>query len=285
MLNAQPMGFYSPASLIEDARRHGVRVRPLSLARSGWDHTLECAEGRDPVVRLGLRLVQGLGAQARTALDAALAAGPFTSIDDALARVTLPVDAWRALAEAGAFDAFVRDEPPARRRRVALWRVLERVRAGGGPLAVYEPQPVPAAVPAQDAPALTAADYRSTGVSLLGHPLKHLRELLRPNGVLTAAELRTRRDGERVAVAGLVICRQRPGTAKGFMFLTLEDETGMTNVVVTPQRFEAEAALISRSPLLLIRGVLQVEHGVVNVRAKSFTAVPGAPSVKGRDYH
>jgi len=285
ILNAQPMGFYSPASLIEDAKRHGVRVRPVNLARSAWDHTLERARDGTWVVRLGVRLVQGLGAKARDVLAQALAAGPFTSIDDVLTRAPLPVDSLRSLAEAGAFDVFVRDEPPERRRRVALWRVLERVRGGGGPLAVYTPQPVPAVVPGYSAPEMTAADYRAMGVSLHGHPLKHLREVLRPNGVVTAAEVRALPDGARVAVAGLVICRQRPGTAKGFVFLTLEDETGMINVVVTPQRFEAQAALISRTPLLLIRGVLQVESGVYNVRAKSFVAVPGVEGVKGRNYH
>ena len=285
ILNAQPMGFYSPASLIEDAKRHGVRVRPVNLARSQWDHTLERARDGTWVVRLGVRLVQGLGAKARETLERALSTGPFTSIDDVLDRAPLPVDALRSLAEAGAFDVFVRDEPPERRRRVALWRVLERIRGGGGPLATYDTQAVPAAVPAYTAPEMTAADYRAMGVSLHGHPLKHLRDLLRPNGVVTAAALRALPDGARVAVAGLVICRQRPGTAKGFVFLTLEDETGMINIVVTPQRFEAEAALISRSPLLLIRGVLQVESGVYNVRAKSFLAVPGVEGVKGRDYH
>jgi error-prone DNA polymerase len=285
ILNAQPMGFYSPASLIEDAKRHGVRVRPVNLARSAWDHTLERAKDGTWVVRLGVRVVQGLGAQARDVLEQALAASPFTSIDDVLTRAPLPVDALRSLAEAGAFDVFVRDEPPERRRRVALWRVLERVRGGGGPLAAYPAQPVPAVVASYSAPEMTAADYRAMGVSLHGHPLKHLRELLRPNGVVTAAALRALPDGTRVAVAGLVICRQRPGTAKGFVFLTLEDETGMINIVVTPQRFEAEAALISRTPLLLIRGVLQVESGVYNVRAKSFVAVPGVDGVKGRNYH
>ena len=288
ILSAQPMGFYSPASLIEDAKRHGVRVRPVNLARSSWDHTLVRDRDGTPVVRLGVRLVQGLGSKARGVLEAALAQGPFTSIDDVLRRAPLPVDALRSLAEGGAFDVFVRDEPPARRRRVALWRVLERVRGSGGPLVVYDDAPVPAAVPAYSAPELTAADYRATGVSLNGHPLRHVRPLLVPNGIVTAAAVRTMQDGERVAVAGLVICRQRPGTAKGFVFLTLEDETGMINVVVRPQLFEQQATLISRTPVLLVRGVLQVESGVWNIRAKSFTGLPGvegSEGVRGRNYH
>jgi error-prone DNA polymerase len=135
---------------------------------------------------------------------------------------------------------------------------------------------------------LTEADYRMTGVSLNGHPMLHLRPLLRPNGILTAAEIAKRaRDGDRVAVAGLVICRQRPGTAKGFVFLTLEDETGMVNVVVTPKRFEQQALLISTTPLLLVRGVLQIEQSVVNVRADSFRGLQadvGAEFARSHDF-
>jgi error-prone DNA polymerase len=136
---------------------------------------------------------------------------------------------------------------------------------------------------------LTEADYRMTGISLAGHPMSHVRGVLTPNGVRSAADLlRNGRDGETVATAGLVICRQRPGTAKGFVFLTLEDETGLINVVVTPQRFERQALLISRTPLLLVRGVLQVEQKVVNVRAAQFRALQaavGAEFAQRHDFH
>jgi error-prone DNA polymerase len=153
-----------------------------------------------------------------------------------------------------------------------------------------------AGLPAMSPEELTEADYRMTGVSLNGHPMLHLRSLLEPSGVLTADHLarhaRDNRvflnDGQVVAVAGLVICRQRPGTAKGFVFLTLEDETGMVNVVITPQRFERQALLISTTPLLLVRGVLQIEQGVVNVRAKKFRALQaelGAEYAKSHDFH
>ena len=136
---------------------------------------------------------------------------------------------------------------------------------------------------------LTEADYRMTGVSLNGHPMLHLRPVLVPNGVLSAADLARRaKDGDRVAIAGLVICRQRPGTAKGFVFLTLEDETGMVNVVVNPKRFEQQALLISTTPLLLVRGPLQIEQGVVNVRADYFRALEaevGAEYARSHDFH
>ncbi|MBL8998532.1 MAG: hypothetical protein JNL44_14560 [Gemmatimonadetes bacterium] len=287
MLNAQPMGFYAPGTLIEDAKRHGVKVLPVDVTRSRWDHTLEPGAGRHtaPMVRLGIRSVLGLGGNARARIEAATP--PFTTISDFVHRTKLDRRALRTLAEAGAFDAFVEEEPPARRRRVALWRVLEAEREGAGPLALFPESRVPPHLPAFAPPELTEADYRLTGLSLNGHPMRHLRALLAPNGVRTARELHTLRDGEPVAHAGLVICRQRPGTAKGFVFLTLEDETGTINVVVTPQRFERQALLISRTPLLLVRGVLQVESGVYNIRAKSFAplrAGAGEDAVKGHNY-
>jgi error-prone DNA polymerase len=356
ILNAQPMGFYSPGTLIEDARRHGVRIRPVDVTRSQWDHTLEPGDGPHaaPVVRLGMRSVLGLGSLAKAKIEGAMrtataTAGPrgnaegargnaegpatlngarcshkefsngttapvaavatipafpcappatpcgpavtsptFTSIHDFVHRTKLDRRALRALAEAGAFDAFVHDEPAARRRRVALWRVFEAEREAPGPLALFPESRVPTALPAFSAPQLTEADYRLTGLSLNGHPMRHVRPLLAPNGVRTAREIHTMHDGEPVAHAGLVICRQRPGTAKGFVFLTLEDETGTINVVITPQRFERQALLISRTPLLLVRGVLQVESGVYNIRAKTFAALKagaGEESVRGHNYH
>jgi error-prone DNA polymerase len=305
MLNAQPMGFYAPGTLIEDAKRHGVQVRAVDITRSAWDHTLEPGSGRHsaPFVRLGLRSVLGLGAQARAKIETAFhhrgtegtengggggASSPFISIADFVERSKLGRRPLRALAEAGAFDAFVQDEPPARRRRVALWRVLEAERGGAGPLALFPESAVPAVLPGFSAPELTEADYRLTGLSLNGHPMRHVRPLVTLNGVRSARDIMANmRDGEPVAHAGLVICRQRPGTAKGFVFLTLEDETGTINVVITPQRFERQALLISRTPLLLVRGILQVENGVYNIRAKQFTALNagvGEQSVKGHNY-
>ncbi len=311
ILNAQPMGFYSPGTLVEDAKRHGVEVRPIDLTRSSWDHTLELGDGRVLVpndgrvawgphapsasenrtvtVRLGVRLVRGLGAKARRALEAALHDGPFVSVEDAVRRVTLDKTSWRRLAEAGAFDSMFPHEVPERRRRVALWDVMAATRGPQLPLAPMPTSEPPVQLPALQPIELTEADYRMTGLSLAGHPMSHLRAILAPNGVLSSRQAQQDgRDGQAVAVAGLVICRQRPGTAKGFAFLTLEDETGMINVVVTPDRFERHAVLISTSPLLLIRGVLQVEQQVVNVRARQFKALQlggGEQHAKGRDYH
>ncbi len=311
MLNAQPMGFYSIGTLIEDAKRHGVRVLPVDITRSVWDHTLECTDGtvvvpnngvisvrRDaavksdkkkaPLVRLGLRSIRGLGSNARGKLEAALAETHFSSIRDFVQRSGLDRRALRFVAESGALDAYVMDEPAARRRRVALWRVLEAVKGDAGPLALFPETKIPAGLPPLSPPEITEADYRMTGLSLNGHPMRHLRELLLPNGVLTAHAATKQKDGARIAAAGLVICRQRPGTAKGFVFLTLEDETGMLNVVITPQRFEKQALLITRTPLLLVRGVLQIEQTVVNLKAEEFVALgsgAGAEHAKGHNFY
>ncbi len=297
MLNAQPMGFYSPGTLIEDGRRHGVVVRRVDLTASSWDHTLEVngvmrvvpndgnvkverrGTGREPVgkppaVRIGLRQVRGLGPAAREVLEKALAEAPFKDIGDFVRRVKLDSATITALATAGAFDTMVSDLPQARQRRAALWRVLEAMRGAAGPLAPVIPKTTTPDLPALKPVEIADADYRMTGLSLNGHPLMHLRELLAPNGIRTAKDLlRNGRDGEEVAHAGLVICRQRPGTAKGFVFLSLEDETGIINVVVTPQKFEQQALLISQTPLLLVRGTLQVEQKVVNLRARTFRAL------------
>ena len=314
ILNSQPMGFYAPGTIIEDAKRHGVKVLPMDVRYSGWDHTLEGEMGSGkgemrndnrgsplprspvpgPVLRLGLRLINGLGPKAQDIYEAARADGPFASIEDFVRRTRFDKRALRHIAMAGAFDGFLRHEPDLAKRRAALWKVLDAARGDAGPLAprhtrLSAAQHQQSRLPLMSPGELTEADYRMTGVSLNGHPMLHLRPLMQPNGVLSAAELaRGARDGERVAVAGLVICRQRPGTAKGFVFLTLEDETGMVNVVITPKRFERQALLISASPLLLVRGVLQIEQSVVNVRADRFRALQaevGAEYARSHDFH
>jgi error-prone DNA polymerase len=314
ILNSQPMGFYAPGTIIEDAKRHGVRVLPIDIRHSRWDHTLQRKKPRrttaeePPFLRLGLRLINGLGSKAQEILEAARAQGPFMSIDDFVRRTRFDKRALRHLAMAGAFDGFV-DEPDLEKRRMALWQVLDAARGDAGPLAPRQSSGAKrrrfsdgAAVggsparragrgrlPPMSPGELTEADYRMTGVSLNGHPMLHLRPLLQPNGVLSATDVAKRaRDGDRVAVAGLVICRQRPGTAKGFVFLTLEDETGTVNVVVTPKRFERQALLISTTPLLLVRGFLQIEQGVVNIRADRFRALQaelGAEYARSHDFH
>ena len=296
ILNAQPMGFYSPGTLVEDAKRHGVEVRPVDALKSEWDATLEQG-GRKavPAVRLGFRSIRGLGTAAREKIEHATNERPFSSVADVVVRTGLDRGALRSLAESGALDCLVSHESPERRRRMALWEVLRAERGVAGPLAALPPSRPAAFLPAMTPYELTEADYRMTALSLNGHPMAHLRKEMRRLGVVAAHDLlpagasaASPRDGDTVLVAGLVICRQRPGTAKGFVFLTLEDETGLVNVIVTPKRFEQQALLIARSPLLLIRGALQVEGIVVNVRGEEFrllNAPVGAEHARRHDFH
>jgi error-prone DNA polymerase len=293
MLNAQPMGFYSPSTLVHDARRHGVEVRPIDLARSTWDSVLEPIAGA-PVtaghaLRLGLRLVRGLGPAARERLELARAEGPFASVEDVVRRTGLGEAELRALAEAGAFRTLWPG------RRAALWELLRRLRGDGGPLAPRRPEveglsrqkegksfPLAPLTRAER----IAADYRATGLSPEGHPMEFLREELERAGVLSAAALRERADGDEVRVAGIAICRQRPGTAKGVMFMTLEDETGFANFVVMQdvrERFQVEL----RSPLLLASGRVEREEEVINVLARRIEPLApraGAHRVPSRNY-
>ena len=191
----------------------------------------------------------------------------------------LTVTQLRMLAEAGAFDALWPD------RRSALWELLKHARGTAGPLAPAARDRRPAPVPMLSPAELTEADYHVTGLSPAGHPLRHLRAGLHAQGVCRAADLPRHRDGDWVTVGGLVICRQRPQTAKGFCFVTLEDETGLVNVVIVPKLFEAHRRLIVRTPLLVVRGVLQEEQGVLNVRARTFAApLPGAGAAHARSH-
>ncbi len=273
LLNAQPMGFYSPATIINDARRHEVEVRPVDLAHSEWDSTLEGPHlpapaaldsepprSQAPALRIGLRLVHGLGPKARERLQAAREEGLFQNVEDVMRRSGLGPPDLRVLAEAGAFETLW----PGRRQ--ALWELLRQARGDAGPLARRARQ---SAAPVREMTALerVAADYRCVGLSPEGHPMEFLRPRLERQGVLTAEVLRSRRSGDEVQVAGLAICRQRPGTAKGVMFVTLEDETGFSNFVVMPDVREALGDTL-RAPLLLMGGVVENEQGVVNVLAR-----------------
>ena len=277
LLNAQPMGFYAPSTLVEDARRHGVEIRGVDVMRSDWDCTME-----DGALRIGLRYVRGLGEKARERLEPLLAGERPHTLEEWIRRSGLAVAQLRALAEGGAFDGLWPN------RRSALWEVLKHARGAAGPLAPVAGDRRPAPVPPLTPIELTEADYRVAGLSPAGHPMRHIRAALREQGVVPAGDLEHHRDGEWVTVAGLVICRQRPATAKGFCFVTLEDETGLANVVITPKLFEEHRRLVVRSPLLLVEGILQEEQGVLNVRGRRFAALgrgAGAAFATSHDFH
>jgi error-prone DNA polymerase len=271
LLNCWPMGFYHPATVVKDVQRHGVAVRPIDVTRSDWKCTIE--EG---ALRLGLRYVLGLREDAAKRLAAAR---PLGSVTEAAQHGGLRRDELEALAHAGAFAAFGLG------RREALWQAAAVERDAQSLLARVR-------APADSSPLLpmtsfeeTAADYAATHVTAGPHVMAHLRDRLHADGVLSARELASAAHGTRVRVAGHVIVRQRPGTAKGMCFLTLEDETGTANAVVTPPRYARWRVVLNTSPLLEVDGVIERVDGVTHVRAlglKRIAAPVGMP--EGHNY-
>jgi error-prone DNA polymerase len=282
LLDAYPMGFYHPATLVKDAQRHGVEVRPIDVAASDWDTSLEPGAG-GPAVRLGLRYVAGLRADAGRAIAAERARAPFASTADLAARVPLRQGELDALAELGALAAI---DSAAASRRSALWQVAAVER---DPRSLFAGTPPPAALsPLAEMTPLeeTLADYRASGMSTGPHVMTHLRPALRARGLLSAAELRATPDGRSVRIAGHVIVRQRPGSAKGFCFLTLEDETGTANAVLTPRVFDRFRGELHASPILEVGGPVQNVDGVIHVRVRDLRPVPvGSGALPGsHDY-
>ncbi|MCB9898460.1 MAG: error-prone DNA polymerase [Planctomycetes bacterium] len=280
LLNAQPMGFYAPAVLVSDARRHGVEVRPVDVLHSGWESTLEPRDGDGVAVRLGLCTVRGFGEGHAEAVRAALASraerGPFTSPEDFARRAGLDQRLMEHLARLGALRGFER------RRRQALWRVARMARRVPGPLAEPLPEEATLELPAMHPGEIVREDYLMGGVTLGRHPIELFRERLDATGVARARDLAERRD-PRVAVAGMVICRQRPGTARGMTFVTLEDETGFCNLVVTPPVAEAWREGL-RSQLVLAEGRLERADGVVNLRVESLRPLGDGGSLRAASH-
>jgi error-prone DNA polymerase len=284
MLNNQPMGFYHPATLVKDAQRHGLRVRPIDVTRSDWKCTLERVEGKFSM-RLGLRYVKGLREETGREIVRQRNERAFPSIDDLKLRVpALQKSELTALAEIGALN-FVGSKPGFHRRD-ALWQI-ERVSRRAGPLletfegteprgaaswapAWQEDTVRPAGSPLQPMTSedRLVADFRNTGMTVGPHPLSYHREQLRREGILSAMDLQDLSDGVHVRVAGSVIARQRPGTAKGFVFLSLEDETGISNAIITPQLFQRDHVTIVHQQFLLIEGRLQNQDNVISVKAE-----------------
>ncbi len=293
ILNAQPMGFYSPGTLVRDALRHDIIVRPIDLAKSSWNCTLEQDEGvSQPALRIGLRFVDGLGRKAKEILERAWhKSGCFTSLEDVVCRSGLAPADLKILAQAGAFETLYPG------RREALWEILGRLRKRRPtPLldALAENCPKDIEPPKIPIPELSEIerigdDYRITGLSTSQHPMAFYRKWADKNNIYSCKTLESNAtDGEQVKVAGAVICRQRPETAKGFVFLTLEDETGLVNVIIKPQVFEKYRQVIMRNSFLCIAGRLQLEDGVCNVIAVHFEGMvrfKGQPDLQSRNFH
>ena len=272
LLNSEPMGFYQPAQLVRDAREHGVEVRPPDVMASDWDSTLEPKDDpreRYRPVRLGLRQIRGLKTAEGEALVSARQAG-LRTIQAFARHPGVTRRALELLAEADAFRSLGVD------RRDALWTVKgltdDFSTAAPAPLLkrqkLNEPQ---VQLPFMSASQHVAEDYRTTSLSLKAHPVSFFRDHLQAMGVVRCEALKEVHDGRKLAVGGLVLVRQRPGTAKGVVFLTLEDETGIANIVVWSKAFEANRRTVMGASFLVVDGQVQKEDGVVHVVAQSFT--------------
>jgi error-prone DNA polymerase len=289
LLNAQPMGFYAPAQIVRDARDHGVEVHPVCANASRWDCTLEpTSRGDRFAVRLGLRMVRGLANADAAAIVAARADQPFVSVDDLWRRAGVPAAALVRLAEADAFRPSLRLA-----RRDALW-AIKALRDEPLPLfaaaSAREAKTVPEAQePTVELRPMTAGgevveDYGHVGLTLRNHPVSFLRGDLRRQRVVPCAEAMHARDGRWLRTAGLVLVRQMPGSAKGVMFITIEDETGIANLVIWPKVFEKQRRVILSARMMAVHGRIQREGEVVHLVAHYLTDLSEAlASIGGRD--
>jgi len=284
ILNNQPMGFYAPATLVKDAQRHGQHFNPVDVTRSQWFCTIEEQNG-EKRVRLGLNYVKGLRQQAAESILAARARAPFSSIQDLVNRATeLRKDELRTLSEIGALN-FITDSPT--HRRAALWDSELALRPTG-PLFADNQPPATSHAPlaAMNPSERLNADFHGTHLTIGSHPMAFHREKMNALGVTPANEVKLVRNGRSVRIAGCVICRQRPGTAKGLLFLSLEDETGVSNAVVMPDVFERERKTILNNPYLVIEGEMQNIDNVATVRAERFDPLHVAEeAVPSHDFH
>ena len=346
LLNNQPMGFYQPSTIVKDARRHGLKIRPIDVTCSDWCCTLESATGVPPVnghgqdgratsndttvpqglaVRLGLRFVKGLRQEMALQIGQERAVRKFASMDDLKLRIpALQKSELAALAAIGALN-FIAAEKGGMHRRDALWQVERAARSAGplfeglpefppqtalecgselplwpcqlaggatevpraisreesgsslphskaSPEGLPEPQRSPLAPMSPEERLI--ADFRGTGMTTGPHPMAYKRQEMKQRHVRSISELGRLRDGLRVRIAGAVIARQRPGTAHGFVFLSLEDETGITNAIITPQLFKEDYATVVQNQFLLIEGKLQNQEGVVSVKAERVQPLP-----------
>lgn len=284
LLNAQPMGFYSVATIVDDAKRHGTEVRPVDVTRSDWDCTIEEIEGGPSpafAVRMGLRYVKGLGEVDGRRVVSARDERPFSSIEDFVRRTRLNERDLKSLAEAGALESL------ALSRREALWHIPSLLLAAKTPLPL-EVLSNPQAFRPLDPFETVTWDYRASSHSPRDHPLGPLRSLLAAQGLPDARTVSRLANGARVRYAGVVICRQRPGTASGVTFMTLEDETGFVNLVIWTHVLENHRLLVKTASFLGVTGKLQVEDGVTHLIAESLwtPALSLEPEpVRSRDFH
>ncbi len=301
LLNNQPMGFYSPAILIKDAQRHGLRVLPVDVTCSEWECTVAKrgqthfplstdSQNRDtgpaenasvPFLRLGLRYARGLREEAARVILRARAVRPFTSVDDLAVRVReLRKDELNRLAEIGALNTLEKQH-----RRDALWQTQRAILPVGPLLAPLEETGEPSPLAPMSTEERLWADYRGTGLTVGKHPMAWRRIEMNALGVVPAMHLARIPNGRVVRIAGSVVVRQRPGTAKGFVFLSMEDETGMMNAIVNPATFEHFKFEVLGEPYLIIDGILQNQDGVISVKAGRVAALRNGAAPESHDFH
>jgi error-prone DNA polymerase len=309
ILNNQPMGFYGPATLVKDAQRHGLKIKPIDVTISDSKCTLEripavpdaagpadrgptvcernplaviLSEANNPsdtrhpnvpndfALRLGLSFAKGVHVEIASEIVRQRTIRPFASIDDLKRRIpSIQKSELAALAEIGALNSIAGARG---HRRSALWQIERTARPVGPLLESPVESDLPPSNSASPLAAMTpeerlVADFRGTGLTVGLHPMAHHRATLKRQGVHSAIELRRLPDGTQVRIAGSVIARQRPGTAKGFVFLSIEDETGIANAIITPQLFTQNRVVVVHQQSLLIDGVLQNQDNVISVKA------------------
>ncbi|MBA3913449.1 MAG: error-prone DNA polymerase, partial [Acidobacteriales bacterium] len=301
LLNNQPMGFYHPSTVVKDAQRHGLKMLPADVTRSEWNCTLEVTGGAASAssglaVRLGLRYARGLHEASAGALVAQRKLGAFRSIRDLVYRVPeLRHDQLRTLASIGALNEIPVAESeeavaPLRgaklHRRDALWQVERAVRRAGPLLDPMAEPDFKSPLQAMDAEERLQADFHGTGLTVGPHPMSYHRATLRAKRIRSASELNQLPSGMQLRVAGCVIARQRPGTAKGFVFLSLEDESGVSNAIIHPELFQKHRLLITTEPFLMVEGILQNQGNVISVQARRVEALSITQAVTtSHDFH
>jgi error-prone DNA polymerase len=292
ILNNQPMGFYSPSTLVKDAQLHGLRVKPVDVLRSDWFCTLEPDVHREAssnndakrfAMRLGLLYARGLRQETGEALVNARQSCAFDSIQDLALRVPeLRKSDLTMLAQIGALNSLGENI----HRRDALWQVEYAGRSTGPLLRDLPEQDEESPLAQMTLDERLAADFHGTGVTVGPHPMAYQREALSRMGVVCSSDLAKLRDGRKTRIAGCVIARQRPGTAKGFVFLSLEDETGISNAIVTPAVYEQYRRIVTYGKFLLVEGKLQNQENVVSVKADVVRPLEiSGMEVRSHDFH
>jgi error-prone DNA polymerase len=281
------MGFYHPSILIKDAQRHGLRVLPVDVTRSEWlcsiERAGEGASGRagELCLRLGFRYVRGMRQPVAEAIGRARDTRPFTSVDDLALRVPeLRKDEMKMLAEVGALNPLQEIH-----RRDALWMAERAVRPVGPLLERLEAIEGASPLARMTVEERLTADFHGTGVTIGRHPMAWRRPEMQARGVTPAAYLARVPNGRLVRIAGSVIVRQRPGTAKGFVFLSMEDETGVMNAIIAPPTYERYKLVVVSEPFLLIDGVLQNQDGVISVKVGRVEALPAGAAAESHNFH